>query len=701
MEKALKEVTSKLTATYGFYSNPLLSPRINAFNVLRNVPTNLLLTNPSNAAYHNLCDKATNLPLNLRSLLGLGLNFCIKPDTTPPLQPDFFDRFTKDYCRKIHFAADDAAKALENPNRPEWRKPPFWLPSEWQAPLPDQVPELNIRLRDFETSLHRMFIKRSVPSNLLPSQLAALNWLKLHPEIVVCNTDKNLGPALMEVSKYITHAYRDHLRDPHTCRQLTEQEVALKKKDVFSQIDSFLTIHSDSLANADSTDGTASAYIREHTKEGLSYMYLMPKIHKPPPLKTRAIISYSGSICYGLAVWIDIQLKKIIPHLPYIAKSSRDVVDDLVAHRWEPSSRLFTCDATSMYTNIHLKHALPMFENFLSNTELGAYVIKKSNISPGALLHALTIVMSCNLFQFGDTFWLQRTGTAMGTPPAPNYATIYFCIWEMCIIPQFPELAYYRRYIDDGFGVWTPLEGSTRQNDDARFNRFKSLMDDFGSTHPFFINSTHTPLRWEFTERSDSAIFLDLNLSIDQFGTIYSKIYEKDLNLYLYIVPHSCHSLGSIKGTIWGMVHRAKALCTNESDYEPFLRKCYNRLLARGHQKQNLLPVFNQAISSVIHKTCVSPRSDSQTRKENLMFHRKIHPNDPPSRAIHQSFRTNIISPMGKTDIQQIDCPGGSQVQFRDLTISYHGQKNLKSILAPRRGRFPDDFKVSTFLDSL
>ena len=700
MEKVIKDFKSKLTTTYGFYSDPLLPPRINAFNVLRNVPTTLLLTNPSNAAYHNLCDATTDLPTTLRSLLGLGLNFCVKPESTPPLQPEFFDRFTKDYCRKIHFAADDQANAKKFPDQPEWHKPPFWLPSEWQAPLPDQVPELNHRLCDFETSLRRMFKKKSVPSNLLPSQSAALNWLQLHPEIIVCNTDKNLGPALMEVAKYIAHAHRDHLRDPHTYRRLNAQEVIAKRTDIISQIDSFLTIHSASLSAADSTDGVASDYIREHTKDGLSYMYLMPKIHKPPPLKTRAIISYSGSICYGLAVWIDIQLKKIIPHLPYIAKSSREVVSDLTARRWDPSSRLFTCDATSMYTNIHLKHALPMFENFLSNTELGAYVIKKSNISPGALLHALTIVMSNNLFQFGDTFWLQLTGTAMGTPPAPNYATIYFCIWEMMIIPLFPELAYYRRYIDDGFGVWTPLEGSTPQSDDERFNRFKSLMDEFGSTHTFFQTSTHTPLQWEFSERKPSAIFLDLNLSLDQFGNINSKIYEKDLNLYLYIVPHSCHSLGSIKGTIWGMVHRTKALCTNEADYEPFLRKCYTRLLARGHQKQNILPVFNQAIASII-TTCADIRPTAQTRQDNLMFHRKIHPDDPPSRAIHKIFRDTIISPSGQRDIQEIDCPGGGRVQFRDLTISYHGQTNLKSILAPRKGRFPDDFKVSTFLDSL
>ncbi len=87
--------------------------------------------------------------------------------------------------------------------------------------------------------------------------------------------------------------------------------------------------------------------------------------------------------------------------------------------------------------------------------------------------------MSNNVFQFGDTFWLQTAGTAMGTPPAPNYATIYFCIWEIAIISKFPELAYYHRYIDDGFGIWSPLDGANSLSDNSRFANFEKLMNCF------------------------------------------------------------------------------------------------------------------------------------------------------------------------------------------------------------------------------
>jgi hypothetical protein len=56
--------------------------------------------------------------------------------------------------------------------------------------------------------------------------------------------------------------------------------------------------------------------------------------------------------------------------------------------------------------------------NFMRNSQL----CKDISVEP--IIVALDIVMRNNLFQFGDIYWLQKTGTAMGTPPAPMYATL-------------------------------------------------------------------------------------------------------------------------------------------------------------------------------------------------------------------------------------------------------------------------------------
>ncbi len=164
--------------------------------------------------------------------------------------------------------------------------------------------------------------------------------------------------------------------------------------------------------------------------------------------------------------------------------------------------------------------------------------------------------MKNNVFQFGDSFWLQLSGTAMGTPPAPPYATIYVCIWEMQIMSEFKEISFYKRYIDDGQGIWNKLS----EDDDERWNLFKERVNMFGTNHTFFIsNPHHKPLQWTFSERSNNAIFLDLSLKIEN-GQISSTIYEKPMNLYLYIPPHSCHAPGVVKGLIYGIVYRTKVL---------------------------------------------------------------------------------------------------------------------------------------------
>ena len=142
--------------------------------------------------------------------------------------------------------------------------------------------------------------------------------------------------------------------------------------------------------------------------------------------------------------------------------------------------------------------------------------------------------MNNNVFQFGDTFWLQLAGTAMGTPPAPDYATLYFAIFELSLIAKFPEITYYRRYIDDGLGCWNHSHNLSLIEDTARFELFKSEVNSFGVNHPFFSDDNPLrPLRWTFSERTKNAIFLDLEIFI-QNRSITTKIYKKAQSIFVF-----------------------------------------------------------------------------------------------------------------------------------------------------------------------
>lgn len=77
-----------------------------------------------------------------------------------------------------------------------------------------------------------------------------------------------------------------------------------------------------------------------------------------------------------------------------------------------------------MYTNIPTDVALPLIKQYLvdKGKEFG---LSEEYIS--AVNDALDIVMTRNIVRFGDIYRKQISGTAMGTPPAPPWAVIFFC----------------------------------------------------------------------------------------------------------------------------------------------------------------------------------------------------------------------------------------------------------------------------------
>ena len=130
-------------------------------------------------------------------------------------------------------------------------------------------------------------------------------------------------------------------------------------------------------------------------------------------------------------------------------------------------------------------------------------------------MEGLRIIMYNNIFKFGDTFWWQFTGTAMGTPCAPSYATLYYYIHESTFIHLYPELLYYCRYLDDTLCIWKSHTNHIINN--QRYQQFQSAMQGFGV------------LEWTFTPLQSSVDFLDVTIYQNRDGYIGTTLYEKIL----------------------------------------------------------------------------------------------------------------------------------------------------------------------------
>jgi len=179
-------------------------------------------------------------------------------------------------------------------------------------------------------------------------------------------------------------------------------------------------------------------------------------------------------------------------------------------------------------------------------------------IDAEACLDAIRIIMQHNIFRFGASFWVQRNGTAMGTPPAPAYAQLYFLIHELTFVHTYVQLRYYVRYLDDIFLVCDPDPNPVK--DEADWTDFQTCVNAFRN------------LRWNLDKCARCVSFLDLEIQLDSAGLLSTNIYEKALNLYLYLPPHSSHSPGVLRSSINGFAYRAFPLCMHDNSREIYLR---------------------------------------------------------------------------------------------------------------------------------
>ena len=68
-------------------------------------------------------------------------------------------------------------------------------------------------------------------------------------------------------------------------------------------------------------------------------------------------------------------------------------------------------------------------------------------------------------------------------------------------------------------------------------------------------------LEWIFDEISKKVNYMDMIISIRK-DRIVTSLYEKSMNLYLYIPPHSSHPPGVLPGLVSGNILWIHPLCS-------------------------------------------------------------------------------------------------------------------------------------------
>lgn len=144
-----------------------------------------------------------------------------------------------------------------------------------------------------------------------------------------------------------------------------------------------------------------------------------------------------------------------------------------------------------MHTNFHTEHGLTTIQRLIHRL----HDVLPRNFPTEFILAALREIMTNNIFAFGDTHWLQLSGTAaMGTSCAVTHAVLCVAHHEITkLLTRFKtSLLLHKRFIDNGIDVWLD------NGNPAEFAEFKDVLNEFGI------------LRWTASPLSTRVIFLDL-----------------------------------------------------------------------------------------------------------------------------------------------------------------------------------------------
>ena len=225
-EQILTTIKTKLKQQFCFVADPKKTLLHNASSALANTPTWYYFSRPSPLTFHDFTQQKQP-PKNLRSLLGLGLKFIPIPHLT-----NIWNKLEKQQYPTSN------ALSIYASTSPEVQTPP--MNRTTQKCMYSPIGRLHTGRNHPSSWTNALKISRPNWINYSKYELESQTYshirhalykkLQQHQDFLICPSDKNLGPAIIEHDNYIKIAMRDHLLDGRTYRPLSTADCANHKQ---------------------------------------------------------------------------------------------------------------------------------------------------------------------------------------------------------------------------------------------------------------------------------------------------------------------------------------------------------------------------------------------------------------------------------------------------------------------------------------
>ena len=358
------------------------------------------------------------------------------------------------------------------------------------------------------------------------AQVDALNQLARDNSVVVKPSDKGKGLVLMDAAEYahkidsITADYEPVPRNPIPRLEATTRRV----------------IHGTMDGKVDERVVKAIVPHCSRTAE----LYGLPKDHKDG-VPLRPIVSACDDPLDKLNWLLERVVTQLLPFVPAHLKNTSQFLDKLSEQYpagFGQATILFSVDVINLYGNIPINEAIDATMCLLTHHKERVETFGLDSDSIRRLLeHGLTN----NFVRFGQSYFRQAEGIAMGSRVAPPLAIVFMHALETLFLAA-PRLqpSLYVRYVDDVFGVWQHGK--------------ESLLEYFT-----FLNTIHPKVKFTIEHTSDTGelAFLDSKISISESGAYTTELYVKPTASPVIIHFKSALPMSTKKNTLRSQFLRA------------------------------------------------------------------------------------------------------------------------------------------------
>ncbi|KAM4704917.1 uncharacterized protein WCC33_009731 [Rhinophrynus dorsalis] len=186
------------------------------------------------------------------------------------------------------------------------------------------------------------------------------------------------------------------------------------------------------------------------------------------------------------------------------------------------------------------------------------------------LMTLLGFCLGYNYFKFERSYYLQTSGTSMGSNIAPSFANLYMPMYEETyILPRYKdEILCYYRFIDDLFLIW-------KKDAESLSNCVE------------FLNGLNTPIKFTCTASTEQVNFLDITV-INNNGKLSTTNYRKPTDRNTLLLRSSCHPKHILNSVPYSQMVRILRNNDNRDTGLEQMEELITRFKERGYNEQDL-----------------------------------------------------------------------------------------------------------------